>query len=165
MEYDEQANQNDTTSIPEQPQESPETPEVQPESQETPPAPPTSEPADTSGERSSDERLWGMLCHLSALAGFIGIPLGNIIGPLVVWLIKKDEYAFVDSQGKESLNFQIVVTIAVIITIPIAIITCGFGVILTVAVMLAALIFVIIASVKTNAGEEYKYPWNFPFIK
>jgi uncharacterized Tic20 family protein len=165
MEHEEQSNQNETTPVPEQTQESPETPEAQTESRETPPPPPAPEPAGTSGERSSDERMWGMLCHLSALAGFIGVPLGNIIGPLVVWLIKKEEYPFVDSQGKESLNFQIVVTIAVIITIPIAIITCGFGIILTVAVMLAALIFVIIAAVKANAGEEYTYPWNFPFIK
>ncbi len=54
-----------------------------------------------------EERTWGMLCHLCALAGFIGIPLGSIIGPLVIWLIKKDASAFVNEQGRNSLNFQI----------------------------------------------------------
>ena len=59
---------------------------------------------------SSDERMWGMLCHLSTFAGYL-VPFGNISGPLIVWLVKKDEYAFVDDQGKESLNFQISITI------------------------------------------------------
>ncbi|MFV1964993.1 MAG: DUF4870 domain-containing protein, partial [Pirellulaceae bacterium] len=58
-------------------------------------------------ELSSDERQWAMFAHLAALSGYIGIPFGNIIGPLIVWMIKKDESSFVDDQGKESLNFQI----------------------------------------------------------
>ena len=58
-----------------------------------------------------------MLCHLSSLAGSV-IPFGNIVGPLVVWLIKKDEYAFVDDQGKESLNFQISITIYTVVGHP-----------------------------------------------
>jgi uncharacterized Tic20 family protein len=164
MEHEEQTNQNETTPVPEQPQESPpETPDVQPETQETPPPPPTPEPSGASGERSSDERLWGMLCHLSALSMYIGVPFGNIIGPLVVWLIKKEEYPFVDSQGKESLNFQIIVTIALIICIPLAFFCIGL--ILIPIILIASLILVIIASVKANGGEEYKYPWNIRFIK
>ena len=55
---------------------------------------------------NKDERMWGMFCHLAALAGFI-IPFGNIIGPLIVWQIKKEEFPFVEDQGKESLKFQI----------------------------------------------------------
>ena len=55
---------------------------------------------------SKDEKTWAMLCHLSAVAGFV-IPFGSILGPLVVWLIKKDEMPIVDLHGKKSLNFQI----------------------------------------------------------
>ena len=53
------------------------------------------------------EKQWGMFTHLAALAVFIGIPFGSIIGPLIIYLIKKDEYEFVNDQGKEVLNFQI----------------------------------------------------------
>ena len=52
-----------------------------------------------------------MLCHLTALLGIIGIPFGNIVGPLIIWLLKKNVYPFVNEQGKESLNFQISMTI------------------------------------------------------
>ena len=55
----------------------------------------------------SDEKQWGMFVHLAALVTLIGIPLGNVIGPLIIYLIKKDEYGFVAEQGKEVLNFQI----------------------------------------------------------
>src|SRR5688572_10608492 len=54
-----------------------------------------------------DDRTWGMLAHLAALAGFIVPVVGNIVGPLIVWLTKKEQQPFVDDQGKESLNFQI----------------------------------------------------------
>ena len=66
-----------------------------------PPASPTVSPVMS----DKDSRMWGMLCHLAALAMFTGIPLGNVIGPLVVWLIQKDKSPFVDEQGKEVLNF------------------------------------------------------------
>jgi uncharacterized Tic20 family protein len=67
-----------------------------------PPTPPPSP--------ESQARMWNMLCHLSALAGFIGIPFGNILGPLIVWQIKKNEFPSVDVHGKAALNFQITVT-------------------------------------------------------
>lgn len=55
----------------------------------------------------SQDRTWVILCHLTALSLFVGVPFGNVIGPLIVWLLKKNESAAVDDQGKESLNFQI----------------------------------------------------------
>src|SRR5687767_11747875 len=75
---------------------------------QTVPGPAYQSPPQTYEQQS---RLWGMLCHLSALAGFVVPFFGCIIGPLVVWLIKKDEFPFVNDQGKESLNFQISMTI------------------------------------------------------
>jgi uncharacterized Tic20 family protein len=54
-----------------------------------------------------DEKTWAMWCHLTAFAALLGIPFGSIIGPMIAWQIKKDESAFVDEQGKESVNFQI----------------------------------------------------------
>jgi len=105
----------------------------------------------------------GMLCHLLGLAGFV-IPFGNIVGPLVLWLIKKDEFSFVKDQGREALNFQISITIyaiASIFMVPL----CGVGVILAPAVGVFALVMLIIATVKANSGIAYRYPLTIRFIK
>ena len=136
---------------------------VNPGTQETPPPPPINpEPEEAVGIPGKDECMWGMLCHLTALAGII-IPFGNVIGPLIIWLIKKDEYPFVDKQGKESLNFQIIVTIALLISFALAFVC--IGIFLLPIVSIAALVMVIIATIKTNSGIDYKYPFNIRFIK
>ena len=109
-----------------------------------------------------DERMWGMLCHLSAFAMFIIPFAGNIIGPLIIYLIKKDEYSFVEDQGKESLNFQITVTILLLVSALLVII--GIGVLLLFAIGIASLVFTIIAAIKANEGEFYRYPWSIRFI-
>jgi uncharacterized Tic20 family protein len=114
---------------------------------------------------TSDDRTWGMLCHLSALVGWVAVGMG-FLGPLICWLIKKDTSPFVDAQGKEALNFQLNILIYILITIPIAIATCGIGLILTVAVAVYGLIIMpIIAGLKANGGEMYQYPLTFRLIK
>jgi len=109
------------------------------------------------------ERMWAMLCHLSALLAFIGIPLGNIIGPLVVWLIKKNEFPLVDEEGKKALNFQISMIIYFIVAALLTFIVIGFF--LMIAIAITNLILVIIASVKINNGEEFQYPLTIQLIK
>jgi uncharacterized Tic20 family protein len=115
-------------------------------------------------------RTMGMLCHLLALAGFL-VPFGNVIGPLVIWLMKKDESPFVNDQGKESLNFQITLTLATIVLGILAGITVciGIGLLLLPLVGLAfvvvELVFVILASMAANKGEAYRYPFNIRLIK
>ncbi len=108
-------------------------------------------------------RTWGMLCHLSALCCWVGIPLGNILGPLLIWMIKKEELPLVDDEGKESLNFQISMTIYFIG----AGILCIFliGIPILIGLVVAHIILVIIASVKTNNGEKYTYPFTLRLIK
>jgi uncharacterized protein len=110
----------------------------------------------------SDERQWGMFAHLAALAGFI-IPFGNMIGPLVVWQIKKNEMPFVDDQGKESLNFQITVSIAVFVSTLLTVILIGF--LLIAIVVIGALVFTIIGAIRANAGERYRYPFALRLVK
>jgi uncharacterized Tic20 family protein len=85
------------------------------------------------------------------------------LGPLVVWLLKKNVSPFVDEQGKNSLNFQITVTIAALVCIPLAFI--GIGFILLLGLFVADLVFVILASVKANQGESYKYPVSLTLIR
>ncbi len=114
------------------------------------------------GDVNKDARLWGMLCHLTALAGFL-LPFGHIIGPLVIWLIKKNEIPFVDEQGKESLNFQITVSIAFVICIPLIFVIIGIP--LMAAIGIANLVLIIIATIKANSGEHYRYPFAIRLIK
>ncbi|MFA5007918.1 MAG: DUF4870 domain-containing protein [Candidatus Omnitrophota bacterium] len=114
-------------------------------------------------DKVKDERMWAMLCHLTGLASFIGVPLGNVIAPLVIWLIKKEEFPFVAEQGKESLNFQISMTIYAIVSGILCMVFIGF--ILLAAIAITDLILVINAAVKANKGEGYKYPLAIKFIK
>jgi len=119
-----------------------------------------------------DARLWNMLCHLSALALFTCIPFANIIGPLVVWLIKRQEIPSVDAHGKESVNFQITVVIcAIALWIPTFLLSLVspiffvLGYLLIIPLGLANLILIIMASMKVNNGEPYTYPFALRFIK
>ena len=132
------------------------------------PAPPRIEPPPPNPE--SQRRMWNMLCHLSALAGFIGVPLGNILGPLIVWQIKKNEFPSVDAHGKAALNFQITVLLALIVAgaaMLIGMFICIGWLLIPVVILigLAGLIFPIIAGIKANNGEDYKYPFSLELIK
>ena len=103
-----------------------------------------------------DSKTMGMLAHLLAI--FTGF-----IGPLVIWLIKKDTSPFVDDQGKESLNFQLTVLIGYLIG---GATSCLFiGLLILPAVWLISLIFAIIATMKANNGEAYRYPFALRLIK
>lgn len=112
---------------------------------------------------SKDERTWAMLCHLSALAAFVIPYFGAIIGPLIVWLIKKDQYPLVDREGKKALNFQITIAIVCAVLFPTVFILIGIPLLLIVGVLW--LIFTIVASVKTSNGVDYKYPFAISFFK
>ena len=107
-------------------------------------------------EVSKDARMWGMLCHLLGL-------FTCFVGPLIIWLLKKEEDPFIDNQGKEALNFQITVAIAGIVSALLTFIC--IGALLGVAVSIVDIVFAIIASVKANSGEAYRYPVSIRFIK
>jgi hypothetical protein len=129
-----------------------------------PPVSPTTSPPPPNPE--SQARMWHMLCHLSALAGFVGVPLGNILGPLLVWQIKKNEFPSVDAHGKAALNFQITVTLALLVCLASFFLCIGILLFpLLILLGLAGLIFPIIAGIKANNGEDYKYPYSIEFVK
>jgi uncharacterized protein len=114
------------------------------------------------GIPTQDERTWGMLAHLLAFAFFI-CPLGNVIGPLIVWLVKRDQMPFVDDQGKEALNFNISVVLAALV--------CGalvfvlIGILLGVALFIFWLSMTIIAGIKAGEGVRYRYPFTLRLVK
>jgi uncharacterized protein len=147
----------------------PELPPPAPESALPPPAAAQPAPQGMPVERPAPDRLqseartWAMLTHLVALCGFIGVPFGHIIGPLVVWLVKKDQFPLVDDQGKESLNFQISMTIYGIVAGILSFVVIGIP--LLIALVLADIVLVIIASVAANQGQLYRYPLTIKFLK
>ena len=104
---------------------------------------------------SAEERQWGMIAHLSALVGFV-IPFGTLIGPLIIWQMKKNEMPYVDEQGKEALNFQITVAIAFVVCALLAFILIGF--LFMPIVGIGALVLTVIAGIKANEGDGYRYP-------
>lgn len=113
-------------------------------------------------EATQEQKTWGMIAHLSSLIGFI-IPLGNILGPLVVWLVKKDTMPFVEDQGKEALNFNITVAIAAIVSGLLTLILIGFLLLLVVG--LGWIVLTIMAGIKANEGVAYRYPFTLRLIK
>ena len=120
------------------------------------------EELETQETPDKDERMWGMLCHLIAFSGFI-VPFGSLIGPLIIWLVKKDEMPFVDDQGKESLNFQLTMFIAVIVSIILMFVFIGF--LLLGVIIIFQIVVVIIASIKASDGVRYRYPFAIRLIK
>jgi uncharacterized Tic20 family protein len=116
-----------------------------------------------SKEVNKDARMWAMFCHLASLAGLVVPVVGCIIGPLIVWQIKKEEFSFVDEQGKEAVNFQISMLIYGIVAGLLCFVCVGF--VLAPAVAIFDLVFMLIAAVKANNGEHYRYPLTIRFIK
>jgi len=110
---------------------------------------------------SKDERNWAMFAHLSTFAGHV-IPFGHVAGPLIIWSLKKDEMPFVRDQGKEAINFQITMTLALIIAGLSILILVGF--VLFPAVWLFDVIVTVIAAVKASEGVAYRYPLSIRFI-
>lgn len=112
---------------------------------------------------SKDERTWEMFCHLSALLGLFTVNLGSILGPLIVWLIKKDEMPGVDRHGKESLNFQI--SMFIYMAVSAILIIVAVGLVLVPILAIVNIVCVIIATIKANNGEFYQYPITIRFLK
>ena len=122
----------------------------------------TAAPEAPTGVPTAEDKQWGLFAHLSSLAGLI-IPFGNILGPLIIWQVKKDSLPFAADQGKEALNFNITIAIAAIICGLLTLVLIGF--LLLPLVGLAWLIFTLIGAMKANNGEAYRYPFALRLIK
>ena len=124
--------------------------------------PPQSGPPPAATVSDGEARTFAMLAHLSALSGFI-IPFGHLIGPLLVWLIKREQHEFVDDQGKEALNFQLSISLYLVVSVVLLLLLIGL--LLLPAVAIFSIVMTIVAGVKANAGERYRYPLCIRFIK
>ena len=110
---------------------------------------------------TKDERLWGMLTHLSSLGGYV---LGIFwwVPPLVIWLVKRDESRFLDHQGREALNFQLTMFLGILLSIPLAFVF--IGIFTMIGISIYALVYTIIAGLKANEGVWYRYPFSIKFV-
>jgi uncharacterized Tic20 family protein len=111
---------------------------------------------------TQSERDWAMFCHLSAFAGYF-FPFGGIIGPIICWISRKDGSAWVDANGKASLNFQISMLLYTVLVIPLCIIIVGIPIL--VGLMVLEAVCIIVASIRAARGEVFKYPISIPFIQ
>jgi uncharacterized Tic20 family protein len=122
---------------------------------------------------SAEEKQWALFAHLSALLGAFVTGFwfgwGCFLGPLVIWLVKKETMPFVNDQGKEALNFNITLAIVGVILLIFSIVTLGIGLLITipvgVIVAIAWLVFTIIAAIKASEGVAYRYPITLRLVK
>src|SRR5262249_50186554 len=112
---------------------------------------------------TTEEKNWAMFVHLSALISLVVLGGLTFVGPLVIWLIKKDQSKFIDWHGKEALNFILIEFIASVICVIGSNVTCGFGALIFVPILIAIVVYSIviwiIAAMKANNGEYYRYPY------
>jgi uncharacterized protein len=113
------------------------------------------------GARPADHSL-DVLCHVIAFAG-LAIPFGHVLGPLIIWLMKRDTSPSVDAHGKESLNFQISLTIWLLLCVPLMFIFVGFIVAIVLAIL--AIVWVVLAALEASRGGFYRYPLTIRFFK
>jgi uncharacterized protein len=107
---------------------------------------------------NSDERILAILSHILAIVPGIGI-----LGPLVIYLVKKDESGFVAANAKESLNFQITLILAYIISAILIIVIIGAFLLWALTIM--NVVLVIVATIKASENRIYRYPFNMRLIR
>ena len=113
------------------------------------------EPGKLPVAQTQDDKTFGMLAHL------LGIITG-FLGPLIIWLIKKDQSKFVDDQAKEALNFQILMLILNLVAVPISCFILGVA---NGAIWVLTVVFCIMGALEANKGVAYRYPFNLRLIK
>ncbi len=109
-----------------------------------------------------DARNWAMGCHMIALVGLLGNGIGFLLGPLILWLIKREDHPFINEQGRESVNFQLTMLLAILVCVPL--IFVGIGILLMPMIAVFDVVMVIVAGIKAADGQHYRYPLTFRFL-
>ena len=116
----------------------------------------------TMDEISKEQRTWAMIAHVSGFAMYL-TAIGHLVGPLIVWLAKRDGNPFIDDQGKEALNFQITVTIYFVVSGLLCLVVVGFFMLPVVGVF--QIVCMIIAAIKASDGIAFRYPLTLRLVK
>ncbi|HEY4283083.1 MAG TPA: DUF4870 domain-containing protein [Chthoniobacterales bacterium] len=112
---------------------------------------------------AKDVRTWCVLAHASALLGFVVPYAFHILGPLIIWMVKRGDSPEIDAHGKESLNFQISMLIYNLVAAVLCLILIGFVLLLVLHLM--NVVLVIVASIQASEGKLYRYPLTIRLIK
>ena len=116
----------------------------------------TDQPTSGVPEADSDSRAWAVAAHLLPWVGL------GFLGPLIIWLIKRDESPYVEEHAREALNFQISFLIYMLVSVLLMLVIIGFFLFIGIAIF--GFVVMIIAAVKAANGEQYRYPLTIRFI-
>lgn len=131
---------------------------------DAPPPPPPGQPHQPPKDAKNIAMLAHLLGPIIALVGAGTSGLLGFLGPMIIWLVKKDEDPFIEDQAKEALNFQITMIIAYFASIALAFATCGIGIVVVIAVVILNFVFAIIAAIESSKGIAYRYPFNIRLV-
>lgn len=113
------------------------------------------------GSVTKSEKDFGLLVYASSLLGYV-VPLGSILGPLILWLMKREESAFVDQCGRSCLNFKLSLLIYVIISGILFLV--GIGFIFLIVLGILDFVCTILGMIKASEGQVYRYPLTIKFL-
>ena len=111
---------------------------------------------------ASDERMWSILVHAAAFAGVL-VPFGTILGPFIVWIIKKPESALVDRHGRAALNFQISMLIYIIVSAILVLVVVGL--LLLIVLGIFWFVMVLVATIRAADGRDPGYLLSIEFLR
>lgn len=111
---------------------------------------------------TGEDRLWGALAHLSAFAIYFS-GIGHIVGPLIIWLWKRDTNPFAAEEAKEAMNFNISVTIYAVVAAMLILVLIGIP--LLIALHAFQVICIIVAALRASDGRPFRYPLNLRLVK
>jgi len=115
-----------------------------------------------------DDRLWSAIAHLSSLSGYLLAGAGAILGPLIVWLVKRDDSTFIDRHGKEAVNFNLSMLLIGLALSAFTVVTLGIGVLFAIPLIIffavAHVWCTVKAAVSAKRGRHYRYPFTIRFI-
>lgn len=111
---------------------------------------------------TEEEWQWALFSHMAGFGGFV-IPFGSVLGPLVLWSMKKEQMPLVDTHGKRALNFNLTVILAALVCIPL--IFVFVGIFLLIALGLIQLIATVMAVIAVSQHKDYRYPFSIRFLK
>ena len=114
---------------------------------------------------SPDDRNLALIAHLSGCAGIVAGGLLGFVGPLIIYILKKDTSPYVETQAKEALNFQITLLIVAVACVAVVVVSCGTLFFVAFIPMILQLVFGIIAALAVKDGQPYRYPFNLRLMQ
>jgi uncharacterized protein len=114
------------------------------------------------GAVDQEVRNTAVAAHLSTFAGLV-VPFGSVIGPLAVWLTRRDRDPFIDDAGREALNFGISIAIYGVVALVGALMLVGIP--LLIAGVIAWVVLASLAAVKASQGQSYRYPLTLRLVR